>query len=351
VNPEEITAQIMDAWDEIAPSEGDTPGGQPEPEVEETPAGEPEIGDTEGDTDEEEPEVEAEEPEEGDEEDEADEEGGDEEEAPAPSGFIPDDPELAAFLTKFQGDVSKALRYGLQSQQALSRMNERERALLQRAQDLEVQLSEANAFAGGGVLLSEEQRSWVGEAIESGNPVMYVREAVRAQEFDLARAVCAAWGDHAPFEALRAAGMVDQAEAYSASNTVQAQPIDHSELLGVLSQHFPDLPEYAEQMKQTIDGLGDNHPLVIEARSNDPQQAVRGVIGIYEIARASTRATASTREQIKNGNREKAQSARKAAVVSSGGASPSPSETPRSNIRLGPGLTLEQLDEEWARHA
>jgi hypothetical protein len=86
---------------------------------------------------------------------------------------------------------------------------------------------------------------------------------------------------------------------------------------------------------------------VIDARSGDPDTAVRGVLGIYEVARASTHALSSTRDEIRNGNREKAASARKRAVVSSAGASPSTGEAPRSHKSLGPGLTLDQLEAEW----
>lgn len=353
---EEVTEQILGAWDEIA-NEGEP---EPEPETaEEVEGAEVETPEEESD------EPESEEPEEGEEsedepeeEEEAEEEEvgeGDEGEEPEVGdepGFKTDDPEITAFLSKFQGDVGKALRYGLQSQRALSTQNDEKRLLTRRVADLEAQLAETNAFSPGGVLLNEEQRTWVGEALESGSPVLYVREAVKAQEFDLARAVCSAWGEHAPYEALRAAQMIDYAEASTstASQAVEPDPLDHNELLRVLSDHFPDLPEYASQMTAAMEHLGESHPLVVDARSNDPEQAVRGVVGIYEIARASERSTLSAREEIQNGAREKAKSARKRAVVSSTGASPSPGETPRS-VRLGPGLTLDQLDEEWARNS
>jgi hypothetical protein len=357
VKAEEVTEQILGAWDEIVAE--DEPAQETTDEVEGAEVGEPEQEsaeepETEEEGDEEETEEESDEPEEEEVEEEEVGEGddGDEPEVGDEPEFATDDPEIKAFLAKFQGDVEKALRYNLQAQRALSTQNDEKRLLARRVSELETQLAETTAFSPGGVLLNEEQRTWVGEALESGSPVLYVREAVKAQEFDLARAVCSAWGEHAPYEALRAAQLIDYAEASTSTSqeAVEPEPLDHNELLRVLSDHFPDLPNYASQMTAAMEHLGEGHPLVVDARSHDPEQAVRGVVGIYEIARASERSTSSAREEIQNGAREKAKSARKRAVVSSTGASPSPGETPRS-VRLGPGLTLDQLDEEWARNS
>jgi hypothetical protein len=355
VKAEEVTEQILGAWDEIVGAE--TPSNEEANEPEDEQPLEPEDdealepGSDDGAAEQEEEEEPSDE--EAEETVPSEDEEGEPDEEPEIEGteFATEDPEIKAFLSKFQGDPEKALRYGLQSQQALSRLNEEKRALAARAQELETQLAQAKAFESGGTILGEEQRAWVGEALESGNPIAYVREAVKAGEFDLARGVCAAWGDHAPYEALRAAQLIDYAEASALEPQEQAtaipQPLDRGELLRVLTDHFPDLPAFAPQMQETIDRLGETHPLVVEARSDDPEQAVRGVVGIYEIARASQRATADAREEIKTGARDKARSAQKRAVVASSGASPSPGETPKPR-NLGPGLTLEALDAEWA---
>jgi hypothetical protein len=200
-------------------------------------------------------------------------------------------------------------------------------------------------------MLNEQQRSWVGEAIDSSNPLAYVREAVRAGEFDLARAVCVEWGRDpaSAFDAMRVATMVDQAEtqAVAAQPQPEVEPVKPAVLLQTLEEYFPDMPAYEEKMVEMMGSLGDNHPLVVEARSGDPETAVRGIIGIYEIARASTHTLAETRAEVKNDRRAAATAARKKAVVSTSEASPSPSESPRAK-KLGPGLTLEQLDQEWA---
>jgi hypothetical protein len=299
VKAEEVTEQILGAWDEIVNED------EPETETEEVEGAEvgepveesaedPETEEAEESDDGEETEDEPAEEEEEEQVGEGDE--GEEPEVGAEPEFETDDPEIKAFLTKFQGDVGKALRYGLQSQRALSTQNDEKRSLSRRVSELEAQLAETNAFSPGGVLLNEEQRTWVGEALESGNPVLYVREAVKAQEFELAKAVCQAWGEHAPYEALRAAQLIDYAEASASSpqeGYAEPDPLDHNELLRVLSDHFPDLPEYASQMTTAMEQLGEGHPLVVDARSNDPEQAVRGVVGIYEIARASARSTSS----------------------------------------------------------
>lgn len=347
MKPEEVTDQILGVWNEVA-----------EPEQPETEEPEPEEGATVEPAE----EVVAEpEPDSGEEEGEQEEEGDDEdaEEEPGEEGEQPEqeetaeefEPDVRAYLDRYQGDVGRALKGAIQLQQALGRQGQEKAVLTRRVSELEGALAETSAF-GTGPLLSEEQRNWVGEALATGNPLVYVREAVKAGEYDLARGVCAAWGDHAPYDALRAAQMIDYAESTALNSTVEAeppQPINHGELLDVLAEHFPELPGYAEQMTTTISQLGENHPLVIDARSNDPEQAVRGVIGIYEIARASTNAVSQTREVVKNGRRDEATAARKKAVVSTSEASPSPSESPRAG-KIGPGLTLDQLDEEWGRH-
>jgi len=347
-----VTAQILGAWEEaggdpseptaeepVETEEDAPPIEQPvEPEEEETPAEEEPV---EEEGEEEVPAEEEPAPEEGE---EAEPEEAAEEEY---------DPEIRAFLAKFQGDVGRALRYGVQSQHALSRQGSEKQALERRVRELESELTQANAFTGDAVLLNEAQRNWVTEAIESGNPSLYVRNAVNAGEFGLARAICTEWGHEQPYDALRTSQAVDVAEGnYYATMEAEAQPevsFSAEQLLGELERHFPDMPKYAAQMTSAIAQLGDLHPLVIDARSQDPEAAVRGVMGIYEIARASTHSLASAKEEVRNGNREKATSAKRKAVVASAAVSPSPGETP-SQHRIGPGLTLEQLDEEWARN-
>jgi len=350
VRPEDVTAQILSAWAEETGEEPESPAEEPAPEEE---PGEQEQVEVEQ-PEEEEASPPAEEPEqESEDEEEPEPEQGEPEQEPGEEDEEEFDPEIRAFLAKFQGDTEKALRYGIQSQHALSRQGQEKQALERRVRELEGELQQAAAFQGDAVLLNEAQRNWVTEAMESGNPQLYVRNAVNAGEFGLARAICTEWGHEQPYEALRTSQAVDVAEGQFYANMEAAQEPQASftaeQLLGELATHFPDMPKYAAQMTAAIAQLGDAHPLVIDARSQDPDAAVRGVMGIYEIARASTHSLASAKEELKNGNREKASNAKRKAVVASAAASPSAGETP-SPRRIGPGLTLEQLEEEWARN-
>jgi len=352
MKPEEVTEQILSAWDEVSEPNA---ASEEEPVVDEsTDEPEPEEGAEEPT---EEPEEEAEEEAEeasveGEEESSEDEEEPEEEKPMTATVTLPDTPEFRAWLARYQDDPQRALEGAYQLEKAMGRQGQEKAVLTRRVQELETALADATAFDSEGVILNEEQRRWAGEAIESGNPALYVREALRANEFGLARSICAEWGREDPYNALRASQIIDATEAntFAGQDYAEELPVDHGTLLGVLVTHFPEMPQYEQKMVETLTQLGPNHPLAVDARSTDPEQAARGVIGIYEIARASTHALASTREQMKNGNREEAKSARKRAVVSSAEASPSPSEAPRS-VKLGPGLTLEQLDAEWSRNA
>ena len=355
----EITDQILKAWDEITepetPAEGEPAPetDEPETEEEETAGEEQEEGAAVEPSEEEEAPATEEEPETEDEpEEETDGEDEPEAEPEVESSFETDDPEARAFLSKYQGDVERALKGGLQMQQALSRQNLEKQALEARVGELETQLAQTTPFETGPHFLTAEQREWVGQAMESGNPTQFVRAAVEQGEFGLARAVCSEWGNEAPYEALRLANAIDAAEyamSEAAAAPVEYPPIDHRALLDALVPYYPEIPQYAGQMTETIAKLGNEHPLVVESRSNDPETAMRGVIGIYEIARASSAALASTRETVRNGHRVDADAKRKKAVVSSAAASPSPSESARPK-NLGPGLTLEALDDEWERN-
>ena len=99
-------------------------------------------------------------------------------------------------------------------------------------------------------------------------------------------------------------------------------------------------------MVSTMSALGETHPLVALARSQDPGEAAQGIIGIYEIARAKTATVTSTREQVKQSQRAGAEAARSKAQVSSSAASPQRAARPRSD-QLMPGLTLAALEAEF----
>jgi hypothetical protein len=341
LNNEEVTQQILEAWDELeGPSPDETTVEEEEPgEEQETPdeEGEPEAEPAEE-------EAEEPEPEEGEEEEEEPEVTA---EAETATVTLPDDPLFRAWLSRYQGDVQKALEGAYQLEKVLGRQGQEKAVLTRRVQELESQIAEVTAFQSEPVVLTPEQQAWAEEALESGSPSNYVRQAVRAGEFGLARAICTEWGRDAPYDALRAVQAIDTAEmqAYEAAQP-QVEPVNVDAMLNILVEHFPDMPQYEAEMLETMGRLGSNHYSVIDAHSSDPEVAVRGILNIYEIARASSHTLAKAKSELRNGRGEEAASQRRKAVVSSAGASPSPGETPRAG-RLGPGLTLAQLEAEW----
>jgi len=324
-----VTEQILSAWDDDEDPQGsvvEQPAEeQPEEVVEEE---QPEQDDQDG-----------EEPEEQEVEDED-----------AVDAFS-DDPQVLAYLAKYQNDPERALKAAVQLQQALGRQGQEKAVLNRRVQELESQIAQQQAFQTG-ALLNPEQQQWVGEAVESGNPTLYVQQAVQAGEFELARAVCAEWARESPYEALRVSQAVDGAEYNAHVQQTQApleEPVDHSILLNALVENgFDDLPLYADQMTSTLNSLGPGHPLVMDARSSDFAVSAKALINLYEIARASTATVKNTREPVRANSKTDAAEARRRAVVSSSSATPGPSETPRSR-QIGPGLTLAQLDAEWEK--
>jgi hypothetical protein len=343
VNNEEVTEQILSAWDEIEGTTSEVveeePGEEDEGvEEEETPETEEE---TEEEAAEPEPEEDAEDGEEQEEEPEVTAE------AETATVTLPDDPLFRAWLSRYQGDVQKALEGAYQLEKVLGRQGQEKAVLTRKVQELESQLSEVTAFQSEPTMLTPEQQNWALEALESGSPATYVRQAVRAGEFGLARVICAEWGRESPYDALRAVQAIDSAEMQTWQQAQPAaEPVNPAALHDVLVEHFPDMPVYESQMVETMNRLGRNHHSVVDAYSPDPETAARGLINIYEIARASAATVAQTKSELRNGRGEAAASQRRKAVVSSAGASPSPGEAPRTKS-LGPGLTLDQLDAEW----
>lgn len=347
---ETMMTDLMSAWDEMegaAPTEepaaeADAPEGE-EPE-EETVVAEGEA--TEDAGEEETTEEEAED--EGDEETEEAE--GDSE--PEPVSFATTDPAVLAYLARYDNNPEKALRAAVELNRVLTRQGREKNEALARVSELEGELEQARMFDGGPAWLNEEQREYVNGAIGSENPLPWVQQAVKAGEFELARAIVDQWAEDAPFPAMRASQTIDRAEA-----ATQAQPegepadgFDHSQLLGLLVDSFPEMPRYEPQMVLALQNLGEQHPLVVGARSQDPNEAARAIISLYEIARASSATVKTTRDQIKRKSKQDAATARDAAVVTSGSATPSAGETPRKTM-IAPGLSLEELDREFAQHS
>lgn len=334
MNTDDMTAQIMAAWEEIA--DEDEPEGsvvteeQPEPE-------EPEESEEEQDDDAADDDAEQ--------EDEDDSDGDEEEvaEAQEPEATPQyEDVEIQAFLGKYGGDIEKALKGGAELQRLMGRQGQEKADLGRRVEQLESELAQARALSAGGVLLNDEQQAWAEGAAESGNPTHYIQQALQAGEFSLARAVCREWANTAPFEAMRVGQMVDALE-FQASQPAPPEPVPPETTWQALSNSYPELRTYEQQMVETLGRLGPEHPLVQEARSTDPAVAVRGIFGIYEIAKAATFSLAEQRNGIKQKRRKEADDEANGAVVTSASAAPSTSGTPRSK-RLMPGLTVEEFD-------
>jgi hypothetical protein len=346
VNARDMTDQILSAWeeDETPTDEAteDAPAEEQEEEaVEETAAAEGEEPAEETGDDEPEEAAEAEDEEEPEEEVDA---GG--------TQYETDDPAIKAYVAQYEGDPEKALKAATELVALMNRQGVEKNAAIARVQELERELEQAKTLQQPGpAFLSDEQRTWVEQAVESGNPRSYVSAAVREGEFELARAVCETLAEDQPYDAARLAQWVDQAEFYANQQQVETAAVeetavDQGALMSVLVQHFPTMPEYEEQMVSALASLGPNHPLAQDARSNDPETAARGIIGIFEIARASTATVTAARAKVKQRERQAAEDARADSVVSSSQTSPAATETPRP-VKLGPGLTMEELDKVW----
>lgn len=337
MNPEQVTAQIMEAWDEIQEEE--------QAEVE---AVAPEVEEPEENDEDTEPETEDEPDDEEDddeEEDEADEEPEDEVVAEAPQF---DDVEIQAFLAKYGGDPEKALKGAAELARLMGRRDEEKLALNQQLEQLQGQLAQMQAFGPSAPMLTEEQQVWVEGAAESQNPGGFIQQALSAGEFELARAVCREWAQTNPYEASRAGQFVDNVEYQMREQSTQIQPQPPEATWEALASNYPELKSYETQMVQTLQRLGPEHPLVQEARSTDPNQAVRGIFGIYEIAKAATFALTETKNGLKQRRRQEADDAIGAAQVTSASNTPSAGETPRSSRNLLPGLTEEQFEAAFA---
>ena len=336
MNSDEVTAQIMQAWDEIVDKDE-----QPEAEAEEVTAAvtEPEEPEQEEQEEEEDDEEQDEEPEE--EPEEELEEADDEDEEQVASEY--DDPEIQAYLAKYQGDAEKALKGAANLDRLMGRRDDEKLGLQQQVEQLRSQLAQAQAFSGGAGFLTEEQQVWVENAAESANPGSFVQQALQAGEYDLARAVCREWAQANPFEAMRAGQIIDAVEHQTISQQQAPQEVPPATTWEALANNYPELKTYEGQMVQTLERLGPEHPLVQEARSTDPNQAVRGIFGIYEIAKASTFAITETRNGLKKKRRQEADDAIDNAAVTSAAAAPSVSEAPRRRT-LMPGLSHEDLD-------
>jgi len=287
---------------------------------------------------------------EGDDEEEPGPEEEDEESEEEDGGETPSepdtqaDPDVQAYLARFDGDTEAALKAAVDLQRTLGRQGREKGQLAARVQALEAELAQQQAFAQQPSFLTQEQQEWVGAALESGNPSLYVQQAVQVGEFDLARALADQWGQDQPYAALRAAQLIDNAEYMAqATQPVQAPVYEHPQFIADLTAAFPEMTQYEAQMVTVVRNLGDNHPLVAASRSPDPNEAVRGLVGIFEIARASSATVRSAKTKLKQKASADGAAVREAAVVTSGQASPAATESPRPRM-IAPGLSLEALD-------
>lgn len=349
MNPDEVTAQIIGAWDEIQADDEQAVlpvSAEDEPKEDEQNGEEEADEESDADADEEE--------EEEDEAEDEEEDDGEQEGESVTAAFDSDDPEIQAYLAKYRGDLGSALRGAVELQRVLGRQGSEKAAALERVLELEAQLTQATAFQGDSAFLSPEQAQWVEEASTSQNPARYIQRAVQEGEYELARAVVREWAREQPYEAMRAGQAIDEIEvqqwdqANAQAPAAEPQNVDTGVLLNVLADNFPDMRAYEPQMVGILNQWGASHPLVIDARTGDIPTAAKAIIAIYEAARASSASVQGARDGLKRKNRQAADEAREAAVVSSASATPSAGETPRRKPIM-PGLSLEAFEAEFSQ--
>ena len=334
---------LLQGWDddEEAVTEVAQPtiGEVEQPEEEEVPAAPEEQDEPTPD----EQEEETEEPSEDDEESETPEE--EDVAALALEGFDTTDPQVLAYLAQYQNDPLRALRAAAEIKLVFDRQATELGKHRQRVQELEFQQAQQRALSGG-MLLNAEQVEWAEAAAASANPGAYVQQAMEAGQFDLARAVCTSWAREDPFNAGRAGQWVDGVEQQARQPQAFEAPTE--EIVDALKAKVPGFSEWEPQMVAVFNGLGPDHHLVQEARSNNIDVSMRALMTIFDIAKASTASVAGQREEIKRRAREESAGAKAAAAVTSSGNAPSlPGEPPR-NTQILPGLTLEDLETEFA---
>jgi hypothetical protein len=262
-------------------------------------------------------------------------------------------PDVQAFLDRHEGNIEKALRTAVEIQSMLGARNREQGELNQRVAQLEAELAQAQAMTASGIGLTPEQHEWVSSAIESEQPAAYIQSAVQAGEFDLARAICDAWGEGGEaYQALRARQMVDQAEYHAQQVEQVAQPqgpplISHQDLLGMISEQVPDFADYEPEMVEIISQLGEAHPMVMAAKSQDPNEAAMGLIDIYKAAQTRRVRVSQAREQHEQQTAERHDGAKRRAAVSSSTSRTTHEEPPRPQ-QIMPGLTLEELETAFA---
>lgn len=338
---EETTEVAQPTLVEAVSEEPEKPEPEPEDEDEEVAA---EVEQEEGD-EQEEQEEEGEEAEDSSQEDaEVEDEAA---AAQAIAAFDVDDPDVLAYLAQYQGDPVKALRAAAELRRAYGRQGTDLAAVRQRAIELESQITQARLLSGG-VPLSEEQANWAEGAAQSINPGAYVQQAIQAGEFDLARAVCTYWAQNDPFNAGRAGQLVDNVEQQTRQQMQAPVQASTEDILQALWENVPGMKEWEPQMVSVYQHLGPSHHLVQESRSNDPDVAMRALINIYEIAKASSANVVEQKTEIKKKARADADSAKAKAAVTSAASSPKKAaETPRDR-EIMPGLTLADLETEFA---
>jgi hypothetical protein len=352
---QDATDWLLEGWDEEAQgTSAATDVPQPTLSEAEPEEAEEEVEGTDEEEGEDEGEDEAAEAETPDEEEEAGEDEGEEEgdesvvEALAVAGFDTSDPDIRAFLAQYQNDPVKALTAAAHLRRAFDRQGTDLGQARQRAAELESQIARARML-GGGAPLSEEQHSWAEGAAASAAPGAYVQQALDAGEFDLARAVCSYWARESPYEAARAGLVVDQAESQLVQRAQAPVEAPTEDIVEALKSNVPGFREWEPQMVAVFNNLGPGHHLVQEARSNNIDVSMRALMSIFEIAQASTASVQEQRSEIRKRARAASSSAKaKAAVTSSSNSTGSPKETPRSEVQILPGLTLEDLETEFA---
>ena len=342
-----VAESLVQGWDEDdevtqvpAPTLVDEPEVEPEEvevEVEAAPSDEPEQPEEE------------EEASEDKEQEETPEEEEEEGVVARIDGFDLSDADARAYLAQYQDDPVKALRAAAELRRAYGRQGTDLASARQRAQELEYQIAQDRLLGGVATPLSQEQAEWAEGAAMTPTPGAYVQQALNAGEFDLARAVCTYWAQTDPFNAGRAGQLIDSVEGQIQMQQQAPTEAPTEVILDALYANVPGMREWEPQMVAVFNNLGPSHHLVQESRSNNIDVAMRALINIFDIAKASTANVQERTSEIKKRARAEADGAKaKAAVTSSASRASTPKEPPRSNELIMPGLTFGDLEREFA---
>lgn len=210
-----------------------------------------------------------------------------------------DDPDVEAFLAKYDGDLGKALKGAVEASKTLGRQGTELgelRKLQQQMEELKTTVAESARRPAHAPI------DWA-SAIER-DPEQAAFEAVRRRDPDALVAACSAWGEDEPFKAsaflsnqfnewrMETLAMEFQSSRNDAPDAVSST--EEQEVAKVLEKH-PDL----EKFLPAIGEIAKERPLLRQTlESGTPQQKATALEDLYLLAR-SRHDSADTSEAVK----------------------------------------------------